>query len=593
MEKKNEELVNITIDGQKLQVPKGTNLIHAVAKVGKDVPHFCYHEGLSVAGQCRMCYVEVEGMRKLPTACSTIATEGMIVKTDSEIVKKSQEATLEFTLLNHPLDCPICDRGGECKLQDYTYEHGPARSRMHEEKRELKKHTDISEQIVLDQERCILCTRCVRFSAEVDGRTELVVQGRGHKNKLDVFDGRPMESNFSGNVVDLCPVGALTARDFRFNARPWELLKHEAICTGCSMACNIDIHTKHRHPSIPRPGQDSNNSEIERLTPRYNPQINEWWICDRGRWGYHFHNQSEERIESPMIQKEKSNDFQKSSFKEIQNEIEKHQSWEFWIDGSASNELISWAQNLSESWTKRGRQVSKINDHPFADAFLEQWNKRAPHLQKIDWSNIKTVVCQTEAREVEEEIPLLALKLGQKLRSGQLTWSKRSLENFYQESDSPEETLYLVPPPKNKNSLEQMSQIPSKAALLILWQQINSRGLLNHGLCPLEILESHVVGKQENKAVFFLSQRTQQKTHSHFAKYLQDAKFSVVADAFKSPYTKEAQVLLPIKGIYESNGSYFNIENIEQYSKGISIADPNEVGIARGGSSLAAEYSLL
>ena len=223
------------------------------------------------------------------------------------------------------------------------------------------KHRPISEQVILDQERCIVCTRCVRFSSEVDGRTELVVNQRGHYNNIDVFENRPMESKFSGNVVDLCPVGALTAKDFRFQARPWELQKHEAICTGCSVGCNVEMTPNTVTRELPVRDKSIPSPIVQRLMPRENLSINTWWMCDKGRWGYHFHN-DDNRVSQPMGKRAQSDTQIPMSLKEIQLILDSTKGdWEFWIDDSLPHEGIAWAKELASSWNARGRKVNFLN----------------------------------------------------------------------------------------------------------------------------------------------------------------------------------------------------------------------------------------
>ncbi len=263
----------LEIDGQQVTVPDGTNLIQAAAALGTEVPHYCYHPGLTVAGNCRMCLVEIEKMPKLQIACNTRATDGMVVRTKSDKVLRAREAVLEFLLVNHPVDCPICDQAGECKLQDYYMDHDRQESRVPLQSKVQKgKAIDIGPLIMLDQERCILCTRCTRFLDEVTGTGELGVFQRGDHCEIDVFPGIALDNPYSGNVADICPVGALTNKDFRFRARVWYLDTAPSVCPTCATGCNIDVH--HRR------------NEIFRFRPRHNPDVNAYWMCDEGRLSY-------------------------------------------------------------------------------------------------------------------------------------------------------------------------------------------------------------------------------------------------------------------------------------------------------------------
>jgi NADH-quinone oxidoreductase subunit G len=275
------ELVNITIDGRKIQAPKGTFILEAARTLGIQIPHYCYHPGLSVVGSCRMCLVQIEKNPKLQPSCATPVGEGMVVNTKTPEVLKNRRSVLEFLLSNHPLDCPVCDQAGECELQNYYMEHGLYSTRFDENKTKRKKAYPIGPHVILDQERCILCTRCVRFTREVSKTAELGVMKRGHHSEIDVFPGRQLDNPYSANVVDVCPVGALTDRDFRFKCRVWFLGSAPSICPGCSRGCNIDIHFNERFN--PR----YHDQRVHRLKPRFNKEVNGYWICDEGRYSYH------------------------------------------------------------------------------------------------------------------------------------------------------------------------------------------------------------------------------------------------------------------------------------------------------------------
>ncbi len=270
----------LTIDDRELTVEAGTSILEAAKKVGIEIPHYCYHPGLPVVGQCRMCQVEVEKAPKLAIGCATPVAEGMVVRTASPPVEKARKSVLEFYLLNHPLDCPICDKGGECPLQEYTLRYGPGESRYEERKIQRIKKTPIGPHVIFDAERCILCTRCVRFVQNVVGSGELGVFDRGDRATIGLFPGKSLDNNYSGNVIDLCPVGALTSRDFRFMSRPWNLEKRvESVCASCSFGCNIVLDVRH----VERRGE-----RILRIRPRENREVNGYWMCDVGRFGFHY-----------------------------------------------------------------------------------------------------------------------------------------------------------------------------------------------------------------------------------------------------------------------------------------------------------------
>jgi NADH-quinone oxidoreductase subunit G len=278
----------LTIDDTPVEVPDGLNLIEAARLCGVEIPHYCYHPALSVVGNCRMCLVEVEKAPKLQIACNTRATEGMVVRTRSDRTKAAQRAVLEFLLANHPIDCPVCDQAGECKLQDYymDYDRQPSRFEL-QRKNHKGKAIDIGGGLMLDQERCILCARCTRFFDEVTHTSELAIFGRGDHNVIDTCPGSKVDNAYALNTVDICPVGALTEKDFRFRMRVWYLHQTPSVCGGCERGCAIDIH-HHR-------------GRIYRFKPRHNPEVNGYWMCDAGRHSFPAL-QSESRLVTPLRQ---------------------------------------------------------------------------------------------------------------------------------------------------------------------------------------------------------------------------------------------------------------------------------------------------
>jgi NADH-quinone oxidoreductase subunit G len=261
--------VSLTIDGVELTVPAGTRLMEAAERAGVVVPRYCYHPGIpSAPAQCRICLVEVEDEPKLLPSCVTVAQDGMVVRTASASAKLARRSVIEFLLLNHPLDCPICDAAGQCMLQDYALETRQLETRLHEEKQVMGRDR-IADDILYFADRCIICTRCVRFMRDVAEDDALIVARRGHKAYIDTFPGKDLDNPFQGNIVDVCPVGALVHEDFLFKARAWDLDKTPGVCPGCSTGCNVTIDVK--------------ENQILRLKPRFNPDVNSYWMCDHGR----------------------------------------------------------------------------------------------------------------------------------------------------------------------------------------------------------------------------------------------------------------------------------------------------------------------
>lgn len=266
-------MVTLTVDGQSVSVPKGTNVLEAARTLGIDISAFCYHPGLSIAACCRQCLVSVEKNPKLQPSCQQSVADGMVVHTKDPQSTLARKQMLEFTLVNHPIDCPICDKAGECTLQKLYFDHDNANSRVDTPKVHKDKVVDLGPTIVLDQERCILCTRCIRVCDEVAGQHQLEMSQRGDHEVLGTAPGAQLDNPYSLNTVDVCPVGALTSKDFRFTMRAWELEATPSICQGCSTGCNIEIHHK--------------NERAWRLVPRHNASVNQYWMCDEGRLTYH------------------------------------------------------------------------------------------------------------------------------------------------------------------------------------------------------------------------------------------------------------------------------------------------------------------
>ncbi|MFQ5698602.1 MAG: 2Fe-2S iron-sulfur cluster-binding protein [Myxococcota bacterium] len=284
-------MATITIDGASYEVSEGRTILQALDDLGLllngvDIPHYCWHPKLSIDGSCRMCQVEIEGLPKLQIACNTPVRDGMVIRTRTEQVRSAQRGVMELLLLNHPLDCPICDQAGECTLQDYAFEYGAKHARTREPRRPAKKGVALGPGITFDQERCILCRRCVRFCREVPGTRELGVFERGDRSLLDTFPGRQLDNPYSMNVADICPVGALTVTDFRFKIRVWFLDDVESVCNQCSKGCNIVMSRA--------------QNRIYRYLPRRNDSVNDTWMCDEGRRSDR--TIRDDRLESPRVE---------------------------------------------------------------------------------------------------------------------------------------------------------------------------------------------------------------------------------------------------------------------------------------------------
>ncbi len=276
----------VTVNGKEIEVEHGTSVIEAADMLGIHIPRFCYHPDLTVDGNCRMCLVEVEGVDKLLPSCALPVTYNMVVRTDTERVRKAVKGVLEFLLVHHPIDCPICDQSGECYLQDYYVDHALYKSRFPLKRKIHKvKAKDIGGDIMLDAERCVLCTRCIRFLREVAGTDEMNIFARGAHSSIGIYPGKQLDNMYTCNLADICPVGALTSKDFRFQCRVWYLKETKTICTGCATGCNLLAH--------------HHEGKVYRLKPRYNKEVNGAWMCDIGRFSYKKANRG--RITTPLL----------------------------------------------------------------------------------------------------------------------------------------------------------------------------------------------------------------------------------------------------------------------------------------------------
>src|SRR5687768_12426790 len=288
MARPKQKWISFEIDGRQVRAPEGTMLVDAAKYGDVEIPYFCYEPKLGQpVGACRMCLVEIEGIPKLQTSCSTPVRDGMVVVTTSDRVKHAQNAIVEFLLVNHPLDCPVCDKGGECPLQDISFGWGAGRSSFIEPKRHFEKPLELSPLVAIDRERCILCYRCVRFSQEVAEDHQLVFLERADHTFVGTHDGRPYVAPFSGNIIELCPVGALTSTAYRFRARPWDIEGAGSVCTMCPSQCNVELTLR-------------DDAKVVRVLARDNVEVDDGWLCDKGRFGYQSFG-ARERITAPLV----------------------------------------------------------------------------------------------------------------------------------------------------------------------------------------------------------------------------------------------------------------------------------------------------
>jgi NADH-quinone oxidoreductase subunit G len=296
------DTVTLTIDGRSVTVPKGRTVLQAAIESGIKIPYYCYHPGLGIDGSCRVCIVKIEKMPKLQTSCSTPAADGMVVSTQTPDVVEARASVFEFLLINHPLDCPVCDKGGECPLQDFSYSYGPNESRMEFPRRVfdgegVRADVDFGPTLMLNRNRCILCTRCVRFMREVETDAQIGIVDRGYGSEIATFQEEGVHSLLSGNLMDVCPVGAITTRDYRFKSRPWDNPDAvDTICTLCEKGCNTTAWLKAKP-------EWAKGARLVRMTPRFNPEVNNYWMCDIGRFDYRWI-EGDERLQRPLLRTE-------------------------------------------------------------------------------------------------------------------------------------------------------------------------------------------------------------------------------------------------------------------------------------------------
>ena len=396
------EKVNLNVNGIEIESDPNKLLIEACEDSGIHIPRFCWHKRLDPVGMCRMCLVEVETPRGkiLVPSCTTEVGDEMVVDTESDVVKKAQEGVLEFLLINHPLDCPICDKAGECPLQDQTMAYGPGESRFVEEKRHFEKPINISEIILLDRERCILCARCTRFSDEISGDPLIEFIQRGNKTEVNTFPNEPFRSYFSGNTVQICPVGALTSTSYRFKARPWDLKSTRSTCNGCSMGCSIELN--------------SSQNKMLRILGVDNDAVNQGWICDKGRYNFEYLN-SDSRLKNPL--KKMDNEFVEIEIQDVYSELsevikDKQTKVNFLLGSNLTNEDYVAFREFSEIISQSEKSFYLNDDLLFKGFFGDNIQ-----LAKIDDLNSSDAIV-VWAEDLKEKIPVLYLRIRQAVKNG-------------------------------------------------------------------------------------------------------------------------------------------------------------------------------
>lgn len=588
-------VVTLTIDGKSISVPKGTTVYNAAKSIGIEIPIFCYQDRMPPFGACRMCLVEVEKMPKLQTSCTLEVSEGMVVNTQSENAVNGRKGIIEFLLVNHPLDCPICDRGGECPLQDQTVEHGPGASRFYEEKRHFEKPLPLGPVLVLDRERCIQCARCTRFSDIISGDHALEFLERGFKTEVGTPDGGPAQSKYIGNTIKICPVGALTSEVYRFRARPWDNKPTETTCTLCPVGCSMIL--------------DERDGEIMRTRSCENHDVNDIWLCDKGWFGYEY-TEHKDRIDKPLIRK--NGKLQEATWDEALNLIAQKLK-EFKTSGKIAafggNPLTTEENYLYQKLFREGLGTNHL-DHRVGMPVLsldEEGIQSGMEISIGETEKLSYVVIL--GLDLTEEFPIIWLRLKQAINNG----AKVIFVGHYKPEIAPYfvETI-LHAPGEEQEALKQVSAFlqehaqNGKGALFVGRQYLATKQRLSvlssllqlkkdHANLSLNLLEGrgnsfgaryagmrpdlNPLGEKAQKAglsnvdvlreaskngwdyIHVAGANPAEKVSEKLWKSAREKlSFLVVQDLFLTETAREADVVLPALSFVEKRGSIINVE---------------------------------
>lgn len=582
-------LIEFTLNGKTVQVQKGTTVYQAAKQLGIEIPIFCYHDRMPPFGACRVCLVHVEKMGKLQTSCTLEATEGMVVNTQNQLAIDGRKEILELLLINHPLDCPICDRGGECPLQDNVLKYGPGLSRFFEEKRKLKKAYPLGPVLKVDQERCIVCARCTRFGDELAGDQALTFAERGYRTVIETKDGKPVESKFIGNTIMICPVGALTSDVYRFRARPWDNDTTKTSCTLCPVGCSMKL--------------DSRDGEIMRTRSVENPAVNDIWLCDKGWFGYEF-TYHPERLKKPLLRK--NGRLEEVSWEEaislIASKVKEAKSTQK-LAGIGGNPLTTEENYLFQKLVREGYGVNHVDHRVGMPIFSIEDEGMAPGMQMEigDLEQASTVVLL--GLDITEEFPILWLRLRQAINKGAHTifighYAPEVARYFKHVITHPPgkelEMLESYLPDKNarvtfllgnqylasKNRISILSKLLEfkNSNLNLLEGRGNSMGARMAGMRPdvgplgekiespgLDCLQLFHKITQEGWDLLHIAGSDPAIKVPSWSEIRKKLKFLIVQDLFLTKTAEDADVVLPTLAYPEKKGTFINIEGRPQH----------------------------
>jgi NADH-quinone oxidoreductase subunit G len=554
------DLVNLTIDGVPVSVPKGTLLVEAAKTVKQEIPVYCYHTKLGPAGLCRVCLVEIEGMPKLQIACNTTVSEGMVVKTQTDKADAGRAMVIELLLVNHPLDCPICDKGGECDLQDFAMAYARSSSDVADPKVPKPKAVDLGPTIVLDEERCIVCQRCVRFDEIIAGEKQLVVKDRGARDIIATATGEPYQHNFTGNVTELCPVGALTSKTYRFKSRPWDLNRTQTTCTQCAVGCQQFADVRY-------------GTLLRTMSVETDDDISDTWLCDRGRYNIGFYS-SPERITQPLYKKD-------GTFVQVD-----------WTDA-----IELWAKAIRDALQKVGPSgVGAIGGGRLTneEAYVLQHVFRGVGVANLDWragyqrqatpgaksgrlADIEKAQAVVFAGQSPEELaPVLWLRVRKALRTAKLIRERDAAAARRACGDA--SSVALIWDGVDLNSGKAFADAFADVAELstyIASEQGNARGAEAMGMLPgtgpgfasianagrdgWSMLDDARNGKLAVLSIFGANPMRNSSVADGLNAVLGSVPFLVVSDLFMTETASHATLILPAKGALEKSGTTTNL----------------------------------